>query len=47
VTKISTPAGLMCSWVLNIITFNRIFKEVKPLSEAKDAAEADLLEKTT
>lgn len=37
----------MCSWVLNIITFNRIFKEVKPLSEAKDAAEADLNEKTT
>jgi len=37
----------MCSWVLNIMVFNRIFKEVKPLSEAKDAAEAELLEKTT
>ena len=47
VAKISTPAGLMCSWVLNIMTFNKIFKEVKPLSEAKEAAEADLLEKTT
>ncbi len=45
VGKISTPAGLMCSWVLNILTFNRIFKEVKPLQEAKDAAEADLSEK--
>jgi len=29
------------------MTFNKIFKEVKPLQEAKDAAEADLLEKTT
>lgn len=27
----SLPAAMMCFWVVNIVTFNRIFKEVKPL----------------
>jgi len=27
----STPAAMMCSWLINIINFNRIYKMVKPL----------------
>jgi dynein heavy chain len=31
---VSLPAGYMCAWALNIVTFNKIFKEVKPLVES-------------
>lgn len=28
----------LCSWVVNIVNFNRIFKQVKPLVETKNSA---------
>ena len=38
-------AMYLCSWILNITTFNRIYKEVKPLVDAKNKAEEELQEK--
>jgi len=32
-------AMMLCSWSVNIIIFNRIFKEVKPLVESKNNAQ--------
>jgi dynein heavy chain len=34
----STAAALLCGWVINIVTYNSIFKKVKPLKEAAEAA---------
>jgi dynein heavy chain len=36
----STPAAYLCSWIINIVNFNTIYKKVKPLKEAADAAQA-------
>ena len=38
----STAAAYLCSWIVNIVRFNSIFKKVKPL---KDSADAAVLEK--
>lgn len=34
----STAAAYMCGWVVNIVQYNAIFKKVKPLKDAADAA---------
>jgi dynein heavy chain len=34
----SFAASKLCAWSVNIVTFNRIFKNVRPLQEAKDKA---------
>jgi dynein heavy chain len=36
----STAAAYLCSWIVNIVKFNTIYKKVKPLKDAADAAEA-------
>ncbi len=36
--QVSMPAGYMCAWALNIVTFNKIFKDVKPLVESQKRA---------
>lgn len=36
--KKNYAAAKLCSWVVNILTYNRIFKEVKPLVEERDRA---------
>ena len=36
----SQAAGFMCGWVVNIVQYNAIFKKVKPLKDAADAAQA-------
>lgn len=33
---------ILCTWSLNIVTFNKIFKNVKPLVEAKNKATEEL-----
>ena len=38
----SYAASKLCAWSVNIVTFNRIYKEVKPLQEAKEKAGEDL-----
>ena len=35
----SFAASKLCAWSVNIVTFNRIFKEVKPLQNAKAESE--------
>jgi hypothetical protein len=30
----------LCSWIVNIVNFNTIFKKVKPLKDTADAAQA-------
>jgi len=35
----------MCGWVVNIVQYNTIFKKVKPLKDAADAAQAMAEEK--
>ena len=35
----SFAASKLCAWSVNIVTFNRIFKEVKPLQIAKAQSE--------
>ena len=37
----SNAAGNLATWVDNLVTYNRIFKEVEPLMHAKAAAEAE------
>jgi len=37
--KKSQAAAYLCSWVVNLIMYNTIYKKVKPLMEASDAAE--------
>jgi len=39
---VATAAMYLCSWSLNILKFNVIFKNVKPLQDAKAAALEDL-----
>lgn len=36
----STAAAYLCSWIVNIVRFNGIYKKVKPLKDSADAAEA-------
>lgn len=36
----SQAAAFLCSWVINIVAYNTIFKKVKPLKDAADAAQA-------
>ena len=36
----STAAAFLCGWIVNIVIYNTIFKKVKPLKEAADAAQA-------
>lgn len=38
----SFAASKLCAWSTNIVTFNRIYKEVRPLQIAKDKAVEDL-----
>lgn len=38
--KKSTAAAFLCSYMINIINYNRIFLKVKPLKESADAAQA-------
>lgn len=38
----SFAASKLCAWSVNIVTFNRIYKKVRPLQEAKDKANEDL-----
>lgn len=35
-------ASKLCAWSTNIVTFNRIYKEVRPLQLARDKANDDL-----
>lgn len=35
----STAAAFLCSWVVNLVMYNTIYKKVKPLMESADAAE--------
>jgi dynein heavy chain len=35
----SSAAANLCKWVINAVIFNSIYKKVKPLSDASDAAE--------
>ena len=41
----SIAAAYLCSWVVNIVNYNTIFKKVKPLKEAADAAQAQAEQK--
>jgi dynein heavy chain len=41
----SQAAAFMCSWVVNIVQYNAIFKKVKPLKDAADFAQATAEEK--
>lgn len=43
--KKNLAAGKLCAWVINIITFNRIYKQVKPLQDEKDRATEDVAQK--
>lgn len=36
----SVAAAFLCSWIVNIVAYNTIFKKVKPLKDAADAAQA-------
>lgn len=36
----SFAAAFLCSWIVNIVAYNTIFKKVKPLKDAADAAQA-------
>lgn len=38
----SFAASKLCAWSVNIVIFNRIFKKVRPLQEAKDKANEEL-----
>jgi predicted nucleic acid-binding Zn-ribbon protein len=38
----SFAASKLCAWSVNIVIFNKIFKKVRPLQEAKDKANEDL-----
>lgn len=37
----SVAAAYLCSWVVNIITYNSIYKKVKPLMDSAQAAEQE------
>jgi len=36
----SVAAAFLCSWIVNIVNYNRIYKKVKPLKDTADAAQA-------
>ena len=36
----SQAAAYLCGWIINIVIYNTIFKKVKPLKDAADAAQA-------
>lgn len=36
----SFAAAFLCSWIVNIVAYNTIFKKVKPLKDTADAAQA-------
>jgi dynein heavy chain len=36
----SQAAAYLCGWIINIVMYNTIFKKVKPLKDAADAAQA-------
>jgi dynein heavy chain len=36
----SVAAAYLCSWIVNIVTYNTIYKKVKPLKDAADLAQA-------
>jgi dynein heavy chain len=38
--KKSVAASFLCSWIVNIVIYNTIFKKVKPLMDAAEAADA-------
>jgi dynein heavy chain len=38
--KKSSAAAYLCSWIINIVNYNRIYKKVKPLQDAAAAATA-------
>jgi len=42
----SVAAAYICSWIVNIVTYNTIFKKVKPLKDAADEAQATADSKT-
>lgn len=42
----SIAAAYLCGWIVNIVIYNTIFKKVKPLKEAADAAQALADQKT-
>lgn len=44
--SVSMPAGYMCAWALNIVIFNKIFKDVKPLVQSQKLAQEELDSKT-
>lgn len=35
----SIAAAYLCGWIVNIVIYNTIFKKVKPLKDAADAAQ--------
>jgi dynein heavy chain len=35
----SQAAAYLCSWLVNVVDYNRIYKKVKPLTEAAAAAQ--------
>jgi hypothetical protein len=35
-------AACLCLWSISIVTYNRIFKEVKPIVEKRDKATEEL-----
>lgn len=41
----SLAGSFLCAWIVNIVEYNRIYKKVKPLMDAADAAEAMAKEK--
>jgi dynein heavy chain len=42
----SVAAAYLCSWIVNIVTYNTIYKKVKPLSDAAEEAQATADAKT-
>ena len=45
-TKKSMAAANLCNWVVNIVEYNRIFRNVEPLRESAAEAEALANQKT-
>lgn len=43
--KKSAAAANLCNWVINIVKYNKIYKQVKPLMESAEAAEKLAAEK--
>lgn len=42
----SLAAGFLCSWIVNIVNYNTIYKKVKPLKDMAEAAQNTADEKT-